>query len=142
MWKQVQLPTCKMLCDARSHPPRVAVVAIIDRHFFWSDWQPTERIMNSFKSRRDGQIMALELLSIAFGASLRLLPWCSSAGIHSRLQGLSVFREKLTGRNVHIYSDNVGAEWAVRKMRLELGTTHASCMESGVLLPLRRQKFT
>ena len=39
----------------------------IDRKIFWSDWEPEPSVMELFQSRRDGQIMSLELLSIAFG---------------------------------------------------------------------------
>lgn len=47
-------------------------------------------VLASFASRDDNQIMSLEILSIAFG--------------------LSVFAELVRGRNVHVHSDNVGAQ--------------------------------
>ena len=69
-WKPVASPTVHMLCDARSTPPRVAAVLMIDRRIFWSDWEPEPEVMSLFQERRDGQIMSLELLSIAFGMSI------------------------------------------------------------------------
>ena len=52
-------------------------------------------MLTFFKERRDGQIMSLELLAIAFG--------------------LSTMRHLLEGRRVRLWSDNVGAESTTRK---------------------------
>ena len=53
------------------------------------------QVLAFFRQRGDNQIMSLELLSIAFG--------------------MSCFEELIAGRNVHIHSDNTGAECATRK---------------------------
>ena len=114
LWQQVTQPCARMLCDARSHPPRVAAVLFIDRKVYWSDWEPSEEVLRSFKQRRDGQIMALELLSVAFGMS----PFGSASQFCVRCaswSGLSAFQDLLQGRNLHIFSDNVGAECAMRR---------------------------
>ena len=66
-WEKVSASTVHMLCDARSTPPRVAAVLVIDGKIYWSDWEPDQNVMNFFQERNDGQIMSLELLSIAFG---------------------------------------------------------------------------
>ena len=83
-WKMIATPHVHMLCDARSTPPRVAAVLLIDRKVFWSDWEPEREVMELFKSRRDGQIMSLELLSIAFGPHVlpfeRVLMQCAACG--------------------------------------------------------------
>ncbi len=68
LWRQPRQKKGVMLCDARSVPPRVAAVLFIDRKRFYSDWQPDEEVMQSFRRRNDNQIMALELLSVAFGS--------------------------------------------------------------------------
>ena len=52
-------------------------------------------MLTFFEERRDGQIMSLELLAIAFG--------------------LSTMRHLLEGRRVRLWSDNVGAESTTRK---------------------------
>ena len=89
-WVLTDTPTCRLLVDARSKPPRLAAVLLIDGVNYYSDWQPPASVMSMFKPRDDGQIMSLELLAIAFG--------------------LSTFQHWIKDRNVHIYSDNTGAE--------------------------------
>ena len=59
-----------LLCDARAYPPRIAAVLMVDRRTCFSDMEPPTEIMNLFRMRRDGQIMGLEILSIAFGKSV------------------------------------------------------------------------
>ena len=88
MWKEVQLPAGQLLCDARSTPPRVAAVLILDKKAFYSDWEPPAELVDQFKQRNDGQITSLEILSIAFA--------------------LSTFENKVRGRNLVVYSDNTG----------------------------------
>ena len=68
-WDRKRLLPGVMLCDARSVPPRVAAVLIIDGKTYYSDLAPSEAVLASFKRRSDDQIMALELLSVAFGTA-------------------------------------------------------------------------
>ena len=67
VWRPVATPTCQLLCDARSTPPRVAAVLVIDGARFYSDDVPPSELLAFLKPRNDGQITSLEVLSIAFG---------------------------------------------------------------------------
>ena len=75
-WRKSREPCGHLFCDARSHPPRVAAVLCIDRQIMYSDWQPDEQVMRCFQSRNDGQIMSLEILSVAFGGRLLAFNSC------------------------------------------------------------------
>ena len=68
LWERARPKPGVLLCDARSVPPRVAAGLMLDGKCYFSDWQPSDNVMASFKRRKDDQIMALELLSVAFGA--------------------------------------------------------------------------
>ena len=88
-WEKKSSPTGHLLCDARSQPPRVAAVLLIDKTVYYSDWVPSPEVpdssavlkgptgtlacvevMSCFKVRADKPIMSLELLSIAFGTAV------------------------------------------------------------------------
>ena len=94
----------QLLCDARSTPPRVAAVLLIDGCCEYADMEPQTHTMEQFKRRGDNQIASLELLSIAFG--------------------LSTFEEKLRGRNIVVHSENTTAENGVRKGRARYNSLH------------------
>ena len=47
-----------------------------------------------------------------------------------RVSGLSVFRDLLKGRNVHVYSDNVGAEYALVRNRAK--SWDHTCLVHGI----------
>lgn len=66
-WAVARTPAVHLLCDARSTPPRVAAVLMMDGDVFYSDAAPPECILSSFRYREDNQITSLEILSIAFG---------------------------------------------------------------------------
>jgi hypothetical protein len=83
-----------LYCDARSTPARLAAVLIIDGRVLYVDREPTVEELALLDSREDLQIMGLELLAIALG--------------------LATFVDELTNRDVVVWSDNVGAEGAVR----------------------------
>jgi len=59
----------QLLCDARSTPPRVAAVLVVDGRIEYADFEPSKEVMSQFTRRGDNQIASLELLSIAFGFS-------------------------------------------------------------------------
>ena len=61
----------------------------------YTDLAPADSVLQFFVSRRDNQIIGLELLAIALG--------------------MSTFEELLLGRRVCIWSDNVGSERGVHK---------------------------
>jgi len=113
-WKPLSTPTTHLLVDARSTPPRVAAVLLIDRKILWSDWAPEPEVLSLFQSRRDGQIMSLELLSIAFGCAFCFCcVW--GASVYACISGLDSFAEHIKGRNVHVHSDNTGAQHTTQK---------------------------
>jgi len=89
-WTQIQPKMAHLFVDARSTPPRVAAVLLKDRRVWYSDVAPPRRILQVLRNRNDGQIMSLEILSIAFG--------------------ISVMEELCSDCNVVVYSDNVGAQ--------------------------------
>ena len=66
-----------------------------NKRVYYSDMEPSAEVMGSFIARGDNQIMSLELLSIAFG--------------------LSVFEDLLKNQNVHVHSDNTGAQHTTSK---------------------------
>jgi hypothetical protein len=82
-----------LFTDARSTPPRVAAVLVVDGVYHYTDWAPDAAMMATFAERKDNQIMGLELLGIAVGI-------CS-------------FEELIRGRSLRVYCDNVGGERAL-----------------------------
>lgn len=94
-WAQGEMPAAHMFCDARSTPPRVAAVLFIDGEVLYAELAPDAELMQSFRRRRDNQIMGLEVLAIALG--------------------LSSFERQLSGRALEIFSDNSGAERSVAR---------------------------
>jgi len=89
------VPVVELFCDARGSPPRVVAV-LIDQHkkIRYTDWQPWRSALAAFASRKDDQIMGLELMSI--------------------LIGLCTFAPLLAGTTVRVWSDNTGGENALR----------------------------
>ena len=84
-----------LFCDARGQPPRVAAVLIDEqREITYTDWAPSQAVMQTFAARKDSQIMGLELLAI--------------------LVGLQTFASRLSGLTVRIWTDNTGGENALR----------------------------
>lgn len=96
----VPAKTIHMLVDARSTPPRIAAVLLLNGKVYYSDMEPSSQagdcfelklrarpraatgvqVLRSFRAREDGQIMSLELLSIAFGRCSRTgVPQCVCA---------------------------------------------------------------
>ena len=97
-WAQLERQEVHLFADARGgSDPRLAAVLFVDGRAFWSDAPPDQELLEDLAPRRDSQIMALELLAIALG--------------------LATFSELLADRRVVIWSDNVGAEGAVRSGR-------------------------
>ena len=64
---------------------------------FHTDFEPPEDLLKKFRSRKDNQILGLELLAIALG--------------------LSSFRSMVEKRRVVVWSDNTGAEHGTDKGR-------------------------
>ena len=118
VWTQVREPPVHLLCDARSTPPRVAAICIIEGQLLYSDEAPEPRVLEQFKLRGDNQIASLEILAIAFGTQIEgaATQLCVCA-FGMPVSGLSTFAEYLRGRNVVVHSDNTVAEHSVRKGR-------------------------
>jgi hypothetical protein len=89
-WHAPELPPVHLFCDARGQPPHLAAVLFCDGRCLCTHLKPTPEMLQRFRSRRDNQIMGLELLSISLG--------------------LSTFQDQLRGRKVVIHSDNSGSE--------------------------------
>ena len=58
-----------MWADARSTPPRVAAVVLVDGRFLLTDAEPPPNVLRQFAERGDRQITSLEILAIAYGLS-------------------------------------------------------------------------
>ena len=74
--------------------PRCAAVLCLDGYVQYTDGPIAPSIMERFQQRCDNQITTLEIVAISLG--------------------LSTFASELAHRNVIVYSDNKGAEGAVR----------------------------
>ncbi len=92
-WKAEQSPPV-LFCDARGHPAHLGAVLLIDDRCCFTDYAPPWWVLESFRNRRDHQIMGLELLSISLG--------------------LCTFEKLIRGRNVVVHSDNTGSEVGAR----------------------------
>ena len=101
-----------LFSDARSVPPRLGAVLFMDGQVFYCDAPPPEGVMACFKAREDGQIMGLEILSIALGMFryVHRMVGC----VYAVVPGISSFADLIRGRNVVIWSDNTGAEAVTR----------------------------
>ena len=86
----------QIYCDAAGSPARLAAIVFTeDGRAFYSDVAPPQSLLDYFTDRSDNQICSLELCAIALG--------------------LSTFGDFCKGRKVHVWSDNAGSEWAVRR---------------------------
>ena len=128
-WSTVRSETVHLLCDARSTPPRVSAVAAVDGQLFYSDAEPPACVMAAFQPRGDGQITSLEILAIAFGKPRRNVV-NRDVLCHLSRSGLSTFAHRLCGRNVHIHSDNTGAQHCTSKGRAK--TFDHTCLVHGI----------
>ena len=89
-WESREGAPLHLFVDARGHPPHLGAVLFHESGILWTHLEPEKEIMECFKSRRDNQIMGLELLAISLG--------------------LATFEKQLEGRKVVIHSDNTGSE--------------------------------
>ena len=89
-WHCLETETVQLFCDASGYPAYLGAVLLLEDKCYFTHLEPPVYLLEQFKSRRDNQIMGLELLSISLG--------------------LSTFNELIRGRNVVIHSDNTGSE--------------------------------
>lgn len=77
-WNKNASRPLHLFSDARSTPPRIAAVLLGEGSIQYADMQPDEQTLDCFKRGGDGQIMSLELLSIALGCCLVCISygWC------------------------------------------------------------------
>ena len=80
----------EVFCDARSTPPRLAAVLVSQSGCWFTDMEPSPRLLSGLTVRRDAQIMGLELLAVVLG--------------------LSSFASQLSGKCVRVWEDNSAAE--------------------------------
>jgi hypothetical protein len=95
LWAQPKTETLHIFCDARGTPPHLGAVLLSQSQCLWTHCETSEKVVQHFRSRKDAQIMGLELLSIVLG-------------VHT-------FAAYITGTRVIIHSDNRGSELAVRR---------------------------
>ena len=80
----------------------------------YCDLEPSTELMAFFNERNDGQIMSLELLSIALGTPPPA--FLHDPGVsYTFCAGLSTFADQIRGRKLVIWSDNKGAELSTKK---------------------------
>ena len=92
-WKTDQSEPVHLFCDASGSPAHLGAVLFIGDRCCFTHYVPPKKILEGFRSRKDNQIMGLELLSISLG--------------------LCTFADLIRGRNVVVHSDNTGAEVSV-----------------------------
>ena len=83
-----------------------------DGEALYADMETPKEIMESFLPRKDSQIMGQTIVSIALGGDTIATPCLHK---QSAVPGLSSFSHRIRGRDIVVYSDNAGAEWAVRR---------------------------
>ncbi|CAK0862125.1 unnamed protein product [Prorocentrum cordatum] len=103
-WADKARPRATLFADASGQPPRVAAVLVTATGIRFTSMVAPDSLMASFQRRRDNQIQELELLSIALGM-------CTFAGIAFACD----CPRRRAGCDLHIYSDNTGAESCLRK---------------------------
>ena len=95
LWQQPQSDHLHLFCDARGQPPHLGAVLVSNTSCLWTHHRPHNDTIDLFRSRKDHQIMGLELLSI-------------SLGIHT-------FADEIKNQRLVIHSDNRGSELAMRR---------------------------
>jgi hypothetical protein len=93
-WHYVQRQTVYILADARGTPPNLAAFLFCEEGSYYTECEPDDVLLSQFHERADAQIMGLEMLAIA-------LALCS-------------FADKIAGKHIMLFSDNVGSEVAAR----------------------------
>lgn len=89
-WETTDDAIVHLFCDASSTPPHLGAVLFVDGQCLWTHRPLESHVMSFFQSRKDNQIMGLELLGVSLG--------------------LSTFAQYVTKRRVVIHCDNSGAE--------------------------------
>ena len=137
-WKVPPERPVHLFCDASSTPPYLGAVVLLEDEILWTHMSPPANVLHSFLTRRDKQIMGLELLAISMA--------------------LDTFDDLIRGRKVVVHTDNKGSEMRVHlclhsclnrqrdggsacsrhrsgEAQRGSGTTLSSCTMSGCTLP-------
>ena len=94
-WIQATRKRATIMADASGWPAHIAAVVIVEDTVWYTDMRVPGSILQFFQQRNDQQILGLEMLAIALA--------------------MGTFEDELRGCDVHVYSDNTGAESGVRK---------------------------
>lgn len=94
-WRTEPKPVVHLFCDARGTPPHLAAVLFDEKSCYFTHMTPPESVLAQFQSRKDAQIVGLELLAISLG--------------------LCTFEARLSNRCVVVHPDNTGSECSVRR---------------------------
>ena len=89
-WVESEGTPAQLFCDASGHPAHLGAVLFIDNRCWWSHPSVSSNVLSRFKSRKDNQIMGMELLAISLG--------------------LCTFDWLIQGRTVVVHCDNTGSE--------------------------------
>ena len=89
-WVSEPVKPVHLFCDASGSPPHLGAALFVDDAVYWTHSGVEASLLESFRARRDNQIMGLELLAISLG--------------------MSTFERFLAGRDVIVHCDNSGAE--------------------------------
>ena len=93
-WKQVARDAVELFCDARGEPGRLAAVLALNDEIWHTDMATPGVLLSCLSPRSDNQIMAQEQMAV--------------------LLALRTFRKQVAGKMVRVWTDNTGAEHALR----------------------------
>jgi hypothetical protein len=113
-WGDREREVAHLFCDAASTPACLGAVLFHKTHIWWTAQAAPEKIMQSFKRRKDQQIMGLELLAIALALSTfanQLKGACTRA--FAFLLDSTSSRD-IVGMRVIVHCDNSGSEVSLR----------------------------
>ena len=115
-WAGSDGPTINLFCDARGAPAHIAAVLFIGDRVLYTDMAVPRYALGRLYQRKDQQIMASEMLSIGLGLATFAHAISGRRGACSRASRIS---PRAVGvprrRNLRVWSDNTGAESAVRR---------------------------
>lgn len=94
-WFPSERRTVQLFVDASGAPAHLGAVILVDGELEYTDWRVPQKLLEIFTSRRNNQIQGLEMLAAALG--------------------LSTFSKHCESRTTRLWSDNVSAEYSIKK---------------------------